>query len=172
MKLKVIFLLNCESSKYIAKLFSLSINFGAQKNHLNETVLLSTHNICFTKTILKSVFYSIFAFFFKQKPYTKGVVLSFCPNSNQSPTKKGGLLYFCPYFIKSPTKKGVFTIFVLILTRVLTKRTLSSIFALILTKTLPKMCFFSLFCPYSNQSPVTKSFFSLNFALILTKALP
>ena len=28
MKLKVLFLLNCESSKYIAKLFSLSIHLG------------------------------------------------------------------------------------------------------------------------------------------------
>ena len=32
MNFKVIFVLNCESSKYIAKLFSLSIVLGAQKN--------------------------------------------------------------------------------------------------------------------------------------------
>ena len=34
MKLKVLFLLNCESSKYIAKLFSLSIYGSARKSYL------------------------------------------------------------------------------------------------------------------------------------------
>ena len=29
---------------------------GAQKNHLNETVLFSTHNICFSGEIRKSIF--------------------------------------------------------------------------------------------------------------------
>ena len=35
---------------------SLNMCFGAQKNRLNETVLLSTHNICFGREIRKIIF--------------------------------------------------------------------------------------------------------------------
>ena len=42
---------------------------GAQKNRLNEMVLLSTHNICLLSQVRKySQFYAIFFFLFRSMP--------------------------------------------------------------------------------------------------------
>ena len=47
--------MSCQETVNISLSVSLNICLGAQKNHLIETVLLSTHNICFDQEIRKLI---------------------------------------------------------------------------------------------------------------------
>ena len=60
------------------------------------------------QSLIKRVFFSFFALTLTKARPQKGVLIYFCPYSNQSSATKGAFHYFCPYSNQSRATKSVF----------------------------------------------------------------